>query len=86
VLAGTGVFGALAWTFWVGIVVYAMACATRKPGALNFTGGLLAAWIVFLINGATQVNFWEGKVLHQVMWVVGLALLFSSQAERRGQS
>jgi hypothetical protein len=29
---------------------------------------------VFHLNGLTQVNFWEGKVMHQYIFALGMAL------------
>ena len=44
-----------------------------EPG---FAWGLLCAWIVFQLNGLTQVNFWEGKVMHQMMWAVAWSFVW----------
>jgi O-antigen ligase len=82
VLAGTGIFGALAWLFWVGLQFRGLALGIRRRPPLGFAGAMHGAWIVFLINGATQVNFWEGKVLHAVMWMAGLVLLWATTADK----
>ncbi len=79
VLAGLGIFGAIAWLFWIGWVFFALKTALRSPSQLNFAYGILCAWIVLMMNGLTQVNFWEGKVLHQIMWSVGLTLFWIVQ-------
>lgn len=72
VLAGLGVFGTLTWLFWVGWVFTALLWVHRRKIEFSFSWGALSAWIIFLLNGLTQVNFWEGKVMHQMMWMVGL--------------
>lgn len=71
ILSGTGVLGALAWLVWSLWVLVHFWKNTRVPGVL----GLFAAWIVFHLNGLTQVNFWEGKVLHQMMWAVAIGMV-----------
>lgn len=70
-LAGLGIVGLIAGLLWLIWIFKAL----KKPTL--FSKGLLSAWIVFCINGLTQVNFWEGKVLHQVMWVTGMLLAWN---------
>jgi O-antigen ligase len=83
ILAGLGIFGTVAWVFWMGLIFRILWRIIRdKSGGDHFAYGLFCAWIVFLINGLTQVNFWEGKVLHQVMWVTGLLLFWNSEKSR----
>lgn len=77
VLGGTGALGLLAWLSWWGVVLAATWKAAR--GRQGFARGLLCCFLVFQINGLTQVNFWESKVLHQLMWAVSWALLWSEQ-------
>ncbi len=79
-LAGIGVVGLLAWCIWIGVQFALLHRIHHQKTTFNFAPGLLGAWIVFLVNGVTQVNFWEGKVLHQVMWVVGLTLFWTLRA------
>ena len=81
VLSGSGILGALALLFWF-FAALQPAWSVRKLskenptsiGPLAFPAGLLCAWLVFFVNSLTQVNFWEGKVMHQVAWVTGLSL------------
>jgi len=78
-LACTGILGLLSWLLWFGSLVrrsYGVLREGLGQGVFSFPGGLLAALVVFLVNGLTQVNFWEGKVLHQVMWVCALTLVW----------
>jgi O-antigen ligase len=37
--------------------------------------GLFSAYVVFLFGGLTQVNLWEGKVMHQVCIALALSTL-----------
>lgn len=69
-LSGIGILGLVAWLFWMG---YGISLFVRGNSFLKF--GVLAAWFVFLLNSLTQVNFWESKVLHQVMWIYSFGLL-----------
>jgi len=77
-LGGTGLFGALAWLGWCGLVFLILL---RLPRGVGFAGGLFAAWVVFHLNGLTQMNFWEGKVLHSMMWAVAWGLCWSRREE-----
>ena len=75
ILAGLGIIGSLAWILWMMWMMgswFKLYKGAKKHSP--FALGVFCAWIVFLINGLTQVNFWEGKVLHQVMWMTGLLL------------
>jgi O-antigen ligase len=76
-LGGTGALGLLAWLVWWGVALALLknVFATR----VGFVRGLACAWIVFQINGLTQVNFWESKVLHQLMWTMGWLLLWNRE-------
>jgi O-antigen ligase len=81
-LGGTGLIGAFAWIFWC-VVVMAIAwksAGLERTGVAGYARGLFCAWIVFHLNGMTQVNFWEGKVQHQISWAIALSLsLITSQ-------
>jgi O-antigen ligase len=80
-LSSMGAPGFLAYGFWWVAAFLVFRRLTADPGlarmGLTFRA-MAAASIAFLINGLTQVNFWDGKVLHQLMWTMGLALAFSS--------
>lgn len=79
-LGGTGLVGTLAWFIW-NIFIFMLLWKNFSEGAL-FGAGFLIVWAIFHINGITQVNFWEGKVLHQVMWMVGLSLYFQQKPKK----
>jgi O-antigen ligase len=79
-MSGTGILGAAAWLAWA---VFVLIMAWKK------SPGLFAAWVVFHVNGLTQVNFWEAKVQHQMAWVVALLLFgnaFWMNRVNRGKS
>ncbi|MGK5087258.1 glycosyltransferase [Bdellovibrionota bacterium FG-2] len=75
-LGGTGLLGTVSWFAWC-VFVGVLFWKTRLVHLFSDVRGrgLFCAWIVFHINGLTQTNFAEGKVLHQLMWVVAWALL-----------
>ena len=78
-LGGTGIIGTLTWILWtLWIFKMSLETARHKDPWGDAAWGFFCAWIVFQINGLTQVNFWEGKVLHQMMW--SITLLISAHA------
>jgi O-antigen ligase len=84
-LGGTGALGALTWLAWCLVVTWLMVRALRTDGGRpqGIAWGLLCAWIVFQLNGLTQVNFWEGKVMHQMIWAVAWTLFRVTDGDRR---
>jgi O-antigen ligase len=95
-LAGIGMVGTVLWMIWMGVIASGVLAVWRQSVSdlkgqfysaicfpICFPLGVLCAGSVFLINGMTQVNFWEGKVLHQVMWVVGMVLTWVVDDERK---
>lgn len=73
-LGGVGLLGALVWIalcVWFAAVFWG---ARGDPRFGTLCLGLFCAWIVFHLNGLTQVNFWEGKVMHQFLFALGIAL------------
>ncbi len=73
-VGGTGVLGTIPWLFWCGLVV-GLTWKSILCNSLGIGRGLVAAWVAFHINGLTQVNFWEGKVEHQMAWACAWALV-----------
>jgi O-antigen ligase len=76
-LGGTGLLGTsfwLAWCFGVFLILLKKGSSSSNQPSLGLYRGLACAWIVFHINGLTQVNFWEGKVEHQMAWAILLSL------------
>jgi len=78
-LAGTGLFGALSWLVWCLAVFWILWPSARRGD--SFARSLTCAWLVFQINGMTQLNFWEGKVTHQAMTMMAWALLWARKSK-----
>jgi O-antigen ligase len=79
ILGSTGAIGFLFFLAWWGFLFWILTALVRTPPGISpfFAKGLLAAFVVYQINGLTQVNFWEAKVQHQLMWMVAWVLLWS---------
>ena len=75
-LSGVGLVGTLLWMYW-NYLIFSMAIRSSRRTDIwgDVSWGIFCAWIVLHLNGLTQANFWEGKVLHQMMWSIGLLLL-----------
>lgn len=84
-LGGTGFPGTFVWLVWCGGVFWILWQSARKSPPVGFSVGLFCAWIVFHINGLTQVNVWDAKVQHQMMWVIAWSLLWASQISAKGK-
>ncbi len=78
-LSGTGALGILAWLAWVGWIL----AAFWKRRFHRLALGLFCAWVALLINGLTQSNLIEGKVLHQVMFSVAWAIVLQREDARK---
>jgi O-antigen ligase len=75
-LGSQGILGTLSWTVWCLFVFWLILKPLKnKDSNILFARGLFCAWLVFHINGLTQVNFWEAKVEHQLAWVIAWTLL-----------
>lgn len=82
VLAGTGILGFIAWASWCTFIFYLLLKSMKRgPDELRFATGAITALVVFHLNGLTQVNFWEGKSIHQLMIAAGFALFWSTKNE-----
>ncbi|OFZ05074.1 MAG: hypothetical protein A2070_11310 [Bdellovibrionales bacterium GWC1_52_8] len=77
-LGGTGALGTLAWVGWWWVIFIILGKALHSPSGLKFPVGLLCAFVVFHINGLTQVNFWEAKVQHQLAFMIAWLLLWAT--------
>lgn len=75
-----GIVGLIAWCAWMGIALRA-GFRARSRGYVWATGWL-CAMVVFLLNGLTQSNFWEGKVLHQISWTVAWMIVGATLGKR----
>lgn len=75
-LATTGSLGLLAYLFWFGLLgFYAYRLFRRAPFDRRWLpAGLLGGWLAFQVNGLTQVNFYDGKSQHSLMFWAALLL------------
>ena len=80
-LAGLGAVGLAAYLFWTWTT---LRQAIRVGGALG--AAFFSAWIVFHLNGLTQVNLWESKVLHSMMLSIAMILVARSEDGARTES
>jgi O-antigen ligase len=64
-LAGTGIFG---------FTVFLLMVISLLRLAYFTTPVLIAPWCVLILNGMTQVNWFEGKVFHQISLMTGMML------------
>lgn len=65
-LGGLGLIGVASYLFWTW---------TTLGQAYTAGAAFFAAWIVFHLNGLTQVNLWESKVMHSMMWSIAMILV-----------
>ena len=81
--SSTGTLGLAALLWWLG-TAFLMSWRLFKDGIKPFYRLLglafFAGWICFHINGLTQTNFWDAKVMHQMGWVTALLM----ELHRRG--
>ena len=75
-LAGTGSIGTLSFLLFCFFIFALTYRKTQRPDEdFPIYRGLFCAWIVFQLNGLTQVNFWDAKVMHQMFWCLSWTLL-----------
>jgi len=76
--SGTGLLGLISWAALVLIPIWALFILLKSDRPIDrfIAKALLAAWLVFHLNGLTQVNFWESKVFHQFAWMSAWCLFF----------
>jgi O-antigen ligase len=75
--ATTGLFGLLSYLWWCAVIlVMSFKIYTYNHDLLwrAFGLGLVGAWCCIHLNGLTQANFWDAKVLHQIGWVTALTM------------
>jgi O-antigen ligase len=81
-LATTGIIGLLAflWWNWIAVAMSYRIYRDSQDLLLRSLGlGLLGGWFCLHVNGLTQTNWWDAKVLHQIGWVTA----FTMEAYRR---
>ena len=75
-LGGAGILGFAAWLAWSLFAFQVAWRLRRRPGLFPLGTALFCAWLVLQLNGLTQVNFADAKVLHQLMWVMAWGILW----------
>ena len=74
-LSSTGLVGLalfLIWNLWILAEAWK---GLKDPEWGWWFSGFIAGMIVVHLNGITQVNFWDSKVFHQIMFQFGIFLL-----------
>lgn len=78
--ATTGTVGFLAFLWWNAIAIlltYRVYKSNHQYWVRGFALGILVAWLGFHLNGMSQTNFWDAKVMHQLGWVTAMILALS---------
>jgi O-antigen ligase len=80
-LGGTGILGTIAFLLW-SIFTIRFALRTRRMAEeagqhslSDLASGITVALLLLHFNGLTNVTFWEGKVMHQQMFSIGLLFM-----------
>ncbi len=76
-LGGLGTIGLASYLFWTWTTLRQSLRVGGVLGAAFFSG-----WLVFHLNGLTQVNLWESKVLHSMMASIAMILVARSERVR----
>lgn len=84
-LASTGILGLVAHILWWLVVLrYAWLAYRSTPLEEKWLpAGCLAAGVAFLVNGLTQVNFFDAKSQHALMLWTGLVLALEWRRRRQ---
>jgi O-antigen ligase len=93
-LGGTGILGTIAFLLWsIFTIRFALQTRNLAEDAKNYflsdlASGITVALLLLHFNGLTNVTFWEGKVMHQQMFAIGLLFMIqiaiSSRAKKIG--
>lgn len=79
-LATTGILGLAFFVYWNWIIIkrsFELSRNERVPTHWKlFFRGLFYGWIGLHLNGLTQTNFWDAKVLHQLTWVAAFTMMW----------
>jgi O-antigen ligase len=80
-LGGTGILGTIAFLLWsIFTIRFALQTRNLAEDAQNYflsdlASGITVALLLLHFNGLTNVTFWEGKVMHQQMFAIGLLFM-----------
>ncbi len=87
-LGGTGIIGLIAFFIWSYFTLKLAYQTSKRAKAVqldwiaDFSWGLGVALLLLHFNGLTNVTFWEGKVMHQQMFAIGLLLMVNLLIKR----
>ncbi len=80
-LGGTGILGTIAFLLW-SVFTIQFSLQTRKLAEdqghhflSDLASGITVALLLLHFNGLTNVTFWEGKVMHQQMFSIGMLFM-----------
>jgi O-antigen ligase len=80
-LGGTGILGTIAFLLWsIFTIRFALQTRNLAEDGKNYflsdlASGITVALLLLHFNGLTNVTFWEGKVMHQQMFAIGLLFM-----------
>jgi len=83
VMGSMGILGLAAWlgfNFWIVSQLFQLASSqSSPPWQRDLCTAWLACFLVLHLNGLTNLNFWEGKVMHQLFWMLAWLLAWSKK-------
>ncbi len=75
--ASTGIIGLFSFVYWCVICFvlnYRIYTSQQNYFWRSMGLGFVGGWVCLHINGLTQTNFWDAKILHQTGFVVAMTL------------
>ncbi|MGE4232828.1 MAG: O-antigen ligase family protein [Bacteriovoracia bacterium] len=75
--ATTGLFGLIPYLWWCFVCMWLgwQLYRSKAKGLVRAFGlGVVGGWFCLHLNGLTQTNFWDAKILHQVTWVAAFTM------------
>ncbi len=75
--ATTGLFGLVGFVWLNAVLVLMSFRLYRNTHDLLWRSlglGLVAGWFCLQLNGLTQVNWWDARVMHQIGWVTAITM------------
>ncbi len=80
ILAGAGLLGFVSFLLWNLFLLRMIWQGTRLAAYHWWFVGMGIGFLVFHLNGLTQVNFWDSKVLHTLMFLTGVSLFLTNKS------
>ena len=88
-LSTTGLVGLAAYLWWTVVSLYILFKIYKNSNMFIFRAfglAMLAGWCGLHLNGLTQANWWDAKVLHQISFVTAVSLALVVGASRATKS